>query len=102
MPQDAILKIIAEFEVDERPNKIDLGVGVYRDQHGNTPILNTVKVAERRLVEQQTTKAYLGSSGYGEFNACMQALAFGESAEDHDRQRCKEECVLPVNDGRTQ
>ena len=47
MPQDAILKVMAEYQADTREEKIDLGVGVYRDAGGNTPILSTVKKAEQ-------------------------------------------------------
>ena len=53
MPADAILKLIAEHENDTRVEKIDLGVGVYRDERGQTPVLGTVKKAERYLIENQ-------------------------------------------------
>ena len=79
MPADAILGLIAEHNDDPRPNKIDLGVGVYRSADGDTPILNVVKEAERRLLEQQDSKAYLGTAGNPAFNAAMQTLAFGDA-----------------------
>ena len=63
MPADAILGLIAEHNDDPRPDKIDLGVGVYRTAAGKTPILKVVKEAERRLLEQQDSKAYLGTAG---------------------------------------
>ena len=66
-PADAILKLIGEHRNDPRPEKIDLGVGVYRDADGNTPILKTVKKAEHWLVGSQSSKAYLGSRGDAEF-----------------------------------
>lgn len=85
LPADAILKLIAEFNDDKNPNKIDLGVGVYRDEAGNTPILDTVKEAERRIVDEQTSKSYLGSGGDPAFNAAVQALIFGEPGTAADR-----------------
>ncbi len=80
MPADAILGLIAEHRNDPRPEKIDLGVGVFRDAHGQTPILNSVKTAETRLLESQDSKAYLGTAGAPEFNAAMQDLTFADAA----------------------
>ena len=80
LPPDAILGLIAEHRNDERPQKIDLGVGVYRSVEGNTPVLDVVKAAEQRLVDTQDSKAYLGTAGDPDFNARMQALTFGDSA----------------------
>lgn len=82
MPADAILKLIKEHAEDPRPEKIDLGVGVYRTAEGETPILATVKEAERRLLDAQTSKAYVGIAGSGEFNAAMQELIFADAVED--------------------
>ncbi len=79
MPADAILGLIAEHRDDPRPEKIDLGVGVFRDAQGQTPILNSVKTAETRLLESQASKAYLGTAGAPEFNAAMQALTFADA-----------------------
>ncbi len=76
---DAILGLIAEYRDDPRQEKIDLGVGVYRDAAGATPILDVVKKAEHRLVAEQTSKAYIGTAGDPAFNAAMQALAFANS-----------------------
>ena len=58
---DALLQLIGLCRGDPRPEKIDVGVGVYRDAAGNTPILRAVKKAERILWETQETKTYLGS-----------------------------------------
>lgn len=80
LPPDAILGLIAEHANDSRPFKIDLGVGVYRTAEGETPVLASVKEAERRLLESQTTKAYIGTAGAADFNAATQALSFGDSA----------------------
>ena len=85
LPADAILKLIAEHKNDPRSDKVDLGVGVYRDEHGNTPIPTAVKKAEQYLVDHQDTKAYLGSAGDEVFNAEMQSLVFGPAWRDDDR-----------------
>ena len=82
MPADAILGLIAEHRDDPRPNKIDLGVGVYRNAAGETPVLNTVKKAEHRLVGTQTSKAYIGTAGDATFNAAMQAMTFADAVPD--------------------
>lgn len=78
LPPDAILGLIAEYRNDTRPQKIDLGVGVYRTAGGTTPVLDVVKAAEQRLVDTQDSKSYLGTAGLPAFNAAMQALAFGD------------------------
>ena len=80
VPADAILGLIAEHRDDPRASKIDLGVGVYRNSDGVTPVLDTVKLAEQRLVNTQTSKSYIGTAGDPEFNASMQALTFADTA----------------------
>lgn len=82
MPADAILGLIAEHRDDPRPNKIDLGVGVYRNAAGETPVLDTVKKAERRLVGTQTSKAYIGTAGDATFNKAMQEMTFADSVSN--------------------
>lgn len=82
MPTDAILGLIAEYHDDARPNKIDLGVGVYRNAAGETPVLDSVKKAEHRLLGKQTTKTYIGTAGNPGFNVAMQALIFADSVAD--------------------
>lgn len=84
-PADAILKLIAEHGNDPRSNKVDLGVGVYRDANGNTPILRAVKKAERWLLENQDSKAYLGTRGDVVYCNAIQRLVFGENAGDDGR-----------------
>ena len=81
-PGDAILGLIAEYRDDPRPNKIDLGVGVYRTAEGETPVLDAVKKAEQRLLETQSSKAYVGTAGDPGFNAAMQAMTFGAAVPD--------------------
>ena len=82
LPADAILGLIAEHRNDPRDNKIDLGVGVYRTPAGETPVLDVVKVAEQRLLDQQASKAYIGTAGDPEFNLAMQRLTFATPALD--------------------
>jgi len=82
---DAILVLIGEHENDPRKNKIDLGIGVYRDESGRTPILNSVKRAERHVVDTQATKTYLGSGGNHGFNDAIQTVIFGERASTDKR-----------------
>ena len=84
-PADAILKLISQHRDDPRDEKVDLGVGVYRDADGNTPILNSVKKAEHWLVGTQDSKAYLGSRGDAVFCDAVERLVFGEDANDDDR-----------------
>ena len=83
-PADAILGLITEHANDPRPQKIDLGVGVFRTAEGETPVLDVVKIAEQRLVDTQSSKAYIGTAGDPSFNAAMQALTFADSV-DADR-----------------
>ena len=81
-PADAILGLIAEFRDDPRREKIDLGVGVYRNAAGETPVLEVVKKAEHRLVGTQTSKSYIGTAGEPAFNAAMQTLAFADAVSN--------------------
>ncbi|MEM8815111.1 MAG: amino acid aminotransferase [Pseudomonadota bacterium] len=82
LPADAILGLIAEHRDDPRENKIDLGVGVYRTPAGETPVLDVVKLAEQRLLDQQTSKAYIGTAGDPAFNAAMQRMTFANPSLD--------------------
>jgi aspartate/tyrosine/aromatic aminotransferase len=84
-PADAILRLIAESQQDARPEKIDLGVGVYRNEKGETPILQSVKKAEEMLLLEQDTKTYLGSGGDPVFNEAIQGLIFGVQHAQHER-----------------
>lgn len=83
-PEDGILKLMAAYRDDPRDAKIDLGVGVYKDADGNTPIMRAVKEAERRLHAQQTTKSYVGLIGDPAYNAAMRDLILADSV-DADR-----------------
>ncbi len=76
-PADALLALIGLFRDDPRPGKLDLGVGVYRDETGATPIMRAVKEAERILLETRTTKSYLGPEGDLAFVDLLKPIAFG-------------------------
>ena len=78
---DGILALMALYRDDPRAGKIDLGVGVYRDDSGATPVMRAVREAERRLHETQTSKIYLGIAGDTAFNALMIGLVLGEDAD---------------------
>ena len=77
MPADPILGLLTQYREDTHPQKVDLGVGVYKDPAGNTPILNCVKKAEKFRLETETTKVYIGPTGSPLFNTLMTQLAFG-------------------------
>lgn len=79
-PADPILGLTDEFKNDTRPEKINLGVGIYKDESGNTPVLATVKKAEAILLEKETTKSYLGIPGTAEYGLAVQQLLFGANA----------------------
>jgi aspartate aminotransferase len=80
VPPDPILGIIAAHAADPNPKKIDLGIGVYRDEQGDTPILECVKKAEQILDSTQTTKSYLGPPGVKGFNSAITELIFGKDS----------------------
>lgn len=77
LPSDPILGLIGQYNADTNPHKIDLGVGVYRDAEGHTPILQTVKKAESTLWQTEQTKAYIGPAGNQAFNDAVLALILG-------------------------
>ncbi len=85
-PADAILGLITEHKNDPRPEKIDLGVGVFRTAEGETPVLDVVKLAEQRLVDTQESKAYIGTAGDPNFNAAMQDLIFSDSVRSRSHR----------------
>jgi aspartate aminotransferase len=71
---DAILGVMGKFRADPSPSKVDLGVGVYRDLSGNTPVLSSVRRAEREVLAAQSTKSYVAPAGREEFNAAVEEL----------------------------
>jgi aspartate aminotransferase len=78
LPTDPILGLMAAFNNDNNPKKIDLGVGVYKDEAGNTPILKCVKKAEQFRLANETSKSYVGLAGDLGFNQKIKELLFGE------------------------
>jgi aromatic-amino-acid transaminase len=79
---DSLLALIDLANADKRPEKIDVGVGVYRDSSGATPILKVIKEAERRLLETQETKSYLGGRGDVRFAELLAPILLGEHSSD--------------------
>lgn len=78
-PADKILALMGMYRADPRGDKIDLGVGVYKDATGHTPVMRAVKAAERLLWEVETTKTYTGLAGEPAFHAAMSGLVLGDS-----------------------
>ena len=79
---DSILMLIEEFKADTRQGKIDLGVGVYKDPQGVTPVMRAVKAAERRIWDTQTTKAYTGLAGEPEYRNAMARMVLKDVPGD--------------------
>lgn len=74
---DPILGLMAKFRADPLTRKVDLGVGVFRDLSGNTPVLDCVRRAERTVLASQTTKSYVSAAGREEFNSAVEELVLG-------------------------
>src|SRR5690606_21889124 len=77
VPGDAILGLIDAFNKDTNPQKVDLGVGVYRDAKGTTPVMRAVKEAEARLLKNETTKTYIGSHGAASYGEVVLPMVLG-------------------------
>ena len=80
-PVDSIFGLTDAFKKDQNPKKVNLGVGVYKDDTSNTPVLNCVKAAEKILLEKENSKSYLPISGDPVYAENVQKLLFGESSE---------------------
>lgn len=80
-PADKILALISAYRADTRADKVDLGVGVYKDRVGATPVMRAVREAEKRLLLDQKSKTYLGLAGDIAFNDAIAALTFGDRAD---------------------
>ena len=78
-PADKILALMQMFREDPRDNKVDLGVGVYKNAEGVTPVMRAIKAAEHRLWEEQQTKAYVGLVGDPAFSDAMINLILGDA-----------------------
>jgi len=81
-PPDAILGLTEAFNADPSPQKISLAVGVYKDASGQTPVLACVKAAERKLIESEKTKTYLGIEGLPDYRHHVRDLLFGDTIEN--------------------
>ncbi|UWZ92760.1 aspartate/tyrosine/aromatic aminotransferase [[Pasteurella] aerogenes] len=88
-PADPILGLGEAFKAETRDKKINLGIGVYKDAKGTTPIMKAVKKAEQRLFDVETTKNYLSIDGVAEFNAKTKALLFGANSDVVTQGRAK-------------
>ena len=88
-PADPILGLGEAFKAETRSNKINLGIGVYKDDKGDTPIMAAVKQAEQRLFDIEMTKNYLSIDGVAEFNARTKELLFGVDSEIVKQNRAR-------------
>ena len=88
-PADPILGLGESFKTETRDNKINLGIGVYKDANGLTPIVKAVKTAEKRLLETENSKNYLSIDGVAAYNQFTQELLFGANSEILSSKRAK-------------
>jgi aspartate aminotransferase len=91
LQSDTILGLMAAYRADSHPHKVDLGVGVYRNERGETPIFDAVRRAEQAVLARQTTKTYVSASGNPGFNEAMQRLVLGEA---HPALRAGRVCTI--------
>ena len=84
---DSLLALINAYRSDSRPLKVDVGVGVYRDETGQTPVMRAVKKAEAQLLSSQKTKAYVGLIGNVAFNSAMNLLVLGDQVGFNEHLR---------------
>ena len=94
-PGDKILALMAKYREDDRANKVDLGVGVYKDDNGETTVMRSIRAAEQRLYDEQTTKTYVGLQGDKAFCALMGDMVMGDAVAA-DRLRV---CQAPGGSG---
>lgn len=80
LPADPILGLMALYRTDANSRKVDLGVGVYKDDQGSTPVLQVVKLAEQQLLAEQVTKSYVGPAGNADFNMGMSRLLLADDS----------------------
>ncbi len=88
-PADPILGLGEAFKAETRPEKVNLGIGIYKDAQGKTPIPRAVKAAETRLLAEENTKNYLTIDGVAAYNAATQVMLFGADHEIIASQRAK-------------
>ncbi|GAA0728723.1 amino acid aminotransferase [Sphingomonas japonica] len=85
-PSDPLLGLMTAFRADPRDAKLDLGVGVYKDEHGKTPVMRAIKAAETRLLADQDSKRYLGGDGDIRFVELLEPIVFGDALGDPARR----------------
>jgi aspartate aminotransferase len=95
-PPDAILGLTTAFREDPNPNKINLGVGVYKDDDGTTPVFKSVKTAEERMLTAEDTKSYLDIGGDADYAVAVQHLLFGA---DHEIVTSSRACTVQTPGG---
>lgn len=95
-PPDSILGLTEAFKKDARPEKLNLSVGVFKDDKGRTPVLKCVKEAERRLLESESSKTYLSIEGSPEYGRAVRELMFGA---DHEIVRSNRACTAQCPGG---
>lgn len=93
---DPILGLMAAYRADDNPKKIDLGVGVYKDGNGQTPVMVAVKEAESRILKAQDTKSYVGPAGDARFDELACQLVLGDALTEDLRDR---RCTVQVPGG---
>lgn len=82
LPADPILGLMASYRADSNPRKIDLGIGVYKNEDGDTPVMTAVKKAEDMILNTQTSKSYVGPTGAADYNAVVAELLLGKALND--------------------
>jgi len=97
-PPDPILGLTEAYGADTRPGKINLGVGIYRDEHGRTPVLETVRQAERILVDTQASKDYLPIDGEAGYHRAVRELVLGHDLDQQLANRVRV-CATPGGTG---
>ncbi len=95
-PPDSILGLTEAFKKDARPEKLNLSVGVFKDDKGQTPVLKCVKEAERRLLDVEATKTYLSIEGPAEYGRAVRELMFGA---DHEIVKSNRTCTAQCPGG---
>ena len=93
---DPILGLMAAYRADTNPRKIDLGVGVYKDPQGRTPVMAAVKEAESRILSTQDTKSYVGPAGDADYDELIAQLLLGNELADKLQGR---RCTMQVPGG---
>ncbi|MEM6463741.1 MAG: amino acid aminotransferase [Pseudomonadota bacterium] len=88
-PADKILALMAQYREDSRPDKVDLGIGVYKDEHGNTSVMRAVREAEKRLHNEQTTKSYVGLQGDKAFCDLMAEMVVADAVPAQRLRVCQ-------------